>query len=92
VAISVNYELAAPLAYICGTLGVLSGTDLLRGMSPDLDRPSPPSVVPAPLTAYSLPVSLPCRSPERGLAYIGSMELLRWNTEGYGEPSAIGRA
>ncbi|MDX8407146.1 MAG: DUF1614 domain-containing protein [Mariprofundaceae bacterium] len=30
VAISVNHELAAPLAYICGTLGVLIGADLLR--------------------------------------------------------------
>ncbi|MFQ5581995.1 MAG: DUF1614 domain-containing protein, partial [Mariprofundaceae bacterium] len=30
VAIFVNRELAAPLAYICGTLGVLIGADLLR--------------------------------------------------------------
>jgi len=30
VAISVDRELAAPLAYICGTLGVLIGADLLR--------------------------------------------------------------
>lgn len=30
VAISVNHELAAPLAYICGTLGVLVGADILR--------------------------------------------------------------
>jgi len=30
VAISVNHELAAPLAYICGTLGVLIGADVLR--------------------------------------------------------------
>ncbi|HKI61330.1 MAG TPA: DUF1614 domain-containing protein [Mariprofundaceae bacterium] len=30
VAISINIELAAPLAYICGTLGVLVGADLLR--------------------------------------------------------------
>ena len=30
VAISVNHELAAPLAYICGTLGVLIGADILR--------------------------------------------------------------
>jgi len=30
VAILVDHELAAPLAYICGTLGVLIGADLLR--------------------------------------------------------------
>jgi len=30
VAISINHEIAAPLAYICGTLGVLTGADLLR--------------------------------------------------------------
>jgi len=36
VAISVNHELAAPLAYICGTLGVLTGADLLR--MPDVAR------------------------------------------------------
>lgn len=30
VAISVNHELAAPLAYICGTLGVIIGADLLH--------------------------------------------------------------
>jgi len=30
VAISINHEMAAPLAYICGTLGVLTGADLLR--------------------------------------------------------------
>jgi len=30
VSITVNHELAAPLAYICGTLGVLIGADLLR--------------------------------------------------------------
>jgi len=30
VAISVNNELAAPLAYICGTLGVIIGADLLH--------------------------------------------------------------
>jgi len=30
VAISVDHDLAAPLAYICGTLGVLIGADLLR--------------------------------------------------------------
>jgi len=30
VAISINREMAAPLAYICGTLGVLIGADLLR--------------------------------------------------------------
>lgn len=30
VALSINREMAAPLAYICGTLGVLIGADLLR--------------------------------------------------------------
>jgi len=30
VAISINHEMAAPLAYICGTLGVMIGADLLR--------------------------------------------------------------
>jgi len=30
VAISINREMAAPLAYICGTLGVLIGADILR--------------------------------------------------------------
>jgi len=29
-AVMLNHELAAPLAYICGTLGVLFGADLLR--------------------------------------------------------------
>lgn len=30
VALSINREMAAPLAYVCGTLGVLIGADLLR--------------------------------------------------------------
>jgi uncharacterized membrane protein len=36
VALFVNHELAAPLAYICGTLGVLIGADILR--MPDISR------------------------------------------------------